>query len=481
MTPQLSDGRRLVIFVVGCLLVLLAWALPVPEPIVADGKTIALTQSGKLCLGILALVVLFWMTEIMPFAITGFLAVVLLHAFGVQNFTAILAKGFGHPIATFVIGILLFSLAVTKTGLGNRLTRVLLAKVGRSSRRVLFAFMVTGGCLSAWMSDAAVAAILMPIAVGILRHEGVKPLESNFGRALLISCVWGPSIGGIATPAGAAPNPLSLSYLKEMAGVEKNFIDWMIFGVPAALVLLPVAWFLLITLFPPEMKELKHVPLGREDGRAWSRAEVTTAAVFLLTVTLWITAPQIKAATGLSLSMEYVIFSTVLIFFIPKLDVLAWTDVHRDFSWSALLLVMTGIAIGFVLGDVGVAEWLSYSVLHHVGQLPVYGMIVLTAVIVAILHNLFASNTITAVVMVPIVLHSAMLMGAPPWLAVAPAAFMSTMGLILVTTAPTNMIPYSAGYFSIRDFAKAGVVVSLVGSVVIGSVIYLIHVVFGIQ
>jgi solute carrier family 13 (sodium-dependent dicarboxylate transporter), member 2/3/5 len=171
----------------------------------------------------------------------------------------------------------------------------------------------------------------------------------------------------------------------------------------------------------------------------------------------------------------------VLIFFIPKLDVLAWTDVHRDFSWSALLLVMTGIAIGFVLGDVGVAEWLSYSVLHHVGQLPVYGMIVLTAVIVAILHNLFASNTITAVVMVPIVLHSAMLMGAPPWLAVAPAAFMSTMGLILVTTAPTNMIPYSAGYFSIRDFAKAGVVVSLVGSVVIGSVIYLIHVVFGIQ
>ena len=54
------------------------------------------------------------------------------------------------------------------------------------------------------------------------------------------------------------------------------------------------------------------------------------------------------------------------------------------------------------------------------------------------------------------------------------------MGLILVTTCPTNMIPYTAGYFSIRDFAKAGVMISLIGPIVIGSVIYLIHILFGV-
>jgi solute carrier family 13 (sodium-dependent dicarboxylate transporter), member 2/3/5 len=484
MASKLSDDRRLTVFLAGGFIILLAWFLPLPDPIVApDGKAIALTQAGKVCLGILALVVLFWVTEIMPFAVTGFLGVVLLHALGVQDFGSILARGFGHPITCFVIGILLFSMAVTKTGLGDRLTRIVLTRVGRSSRRVLFAFMTTGAVLSAWMSDAAVAAILMPIAVGILRYEGVKPLESNFGRALLISCVWGPSIGGIATPAGAAPNPLSLSYLRDMAGVEKNFVDWMIFGVPAAVVLLPVAWYILIKIFPPEMEELARVPLAQteQERKTMSAGEWTTAVVFLLTVTLWVTAPLIKSAIGLALSMEYVIFATVLIFFIPKLDVLTWAEVHRDFSWSSLFLVMTGISIGFVLSDSGVAQWLSYSVLHQVGQLPVYLMVVLTALIVALLHNLFASNTITAVVMVPIVLHSAILMGAPPWLAVAPAAFMSTMGLVLVTTAPTNMIPYTAGYFSIRDFAKAGIVISVVGSLVIGSVIYLIHILFGVE
>jgi solute carrier family 13 (sodium-dependent dicarboxylate transporter), member 2/3/5 len=483
ITSKLTTGRRLAVFLAGWIILFIAWSLPLPEPIVNEGKTVALTAGGKICLGILALVVLFWVTEIMPFAITGFLALVLLHAFGVQNFDVVLAKGFGHPIAAFVIGILLFSLAVTKTGLGDRLTRIVLGRVGRNSRRVLFAFMATGGLLSAWMSDAAVAAILMPIAVGILRHEGVRPLESNFGRALLMSCVWGPSIGGIATPAGAAPNPLSLAYLHQMAGVERNFVDWMIFGVPAALVLLPVGWLILIRIFPPEMKELARVPLEQAAGerKPWSRGEWTTAAVFLLTVTLWVCAPLIRQATGLALSMEYVIFATVLLFFVPGLDVLAWTDVHRDFSWNALFLVMTGISIGFVLGDVGVAEWLSHAALHRVGHLPVYFMIVFTALLVALLHNLFASNTITAVVLVPIILHSAILVGTPPWLAVAPAAFMSTMGLVLVTTAPTNMIPYTAGYFSIRDFAKAGIVMSVVGSVVIGSVIWLVHVLFGVE
>jgi sodium-dependent dicarboxylate transporter 2/3/5 len=100
---------------------------------------------------------------------------------------------------------------------------------------------------------------------------------------------------------------------------------------------------------------------------------------------------------------------------------------------------------------------------------------------VTILHNFFSSNTVTAVVMIPIVIYTALLLGVPVWLAVAPAAFCSTMGLVLVTSTPTNLIPYSAGYFSIRDFAKAGVPFSLIGSVIIGVVIYAMHLMFGIE
>jgi len=478
----LTDRTRLIIFFSGGLLVFLAWVLPLPPPTVLNDKTMELTEGGKICLGIMAMVILFWMTEIMPFPISGFLAIVLLHFFGVQSFPEILANGFGHPIACFMIGILLLSLAVSKSGLANRITEIILKSVGNDTRRIVMAFIGTGALLSMWMSDTAVDAILMPMAVSILRAEGVEPLKSNFGRALLIACVWGASVGGLATPAGAGPNPIALSFLRDMAGIDKSFLDWMILGVPAMLVLLPVSCFILLRIFPPEISKLsQNNPSAETQSLPLSRNEWSVIAVFFLTVSLWVFGPAIGTAIGVKLSMEYVVFSTTLLLFIPGIDVLRWPEVQREFPWGALLLIMVGVGLGSVVGTTGVAEWFSYFLLNRIEGLPLFAVVVLTAVMVTILHNFFSSNTVTAVVMIPIVIYTALLLGVPVWLAVAPAAFCSTMGLVLVTSTPTNLIPYSAGYFSIRDFAKAGVPFSLIGSVIIGVVIYAMHLMFGIE
>ncbi len=480
--PAPIARRRLVIFAASLACIGIAWLLPSPEPYVLAGKSIALTESGRLALGVLAMVIVLWITEVVAFPIAGFIAIVLIHALGVQDFNTTLARGFGHPVVGFVLGVFFLSLAVTRSGLGPRMAGVVLGRVGRNPRHIVFAFMGAGALLASGISDGAVAAILMPIAVAVLRAEGVAPLRSNFGRALMIACAWGPAIGGISTPAGTASNAISLSYLHSIGGVSRGFVDWLCFGVPAALLLLPVACVILMWIFPPEMRELAHSPAQAlpRPGRM-SRAEWTTLAVIAATVAGWIGAPAVKSAIGLELSIEYVAFAGVLVFFLPGLDVLAWDDVQREFPWSALFLVMTGISIGFVIGDTGAAEWLACGLIKDLGSLPLYVAICGTALMVCLLHNLFVSNTVTTVVLLPIVLHAALLLGVPPWLAAAPAAFLATMGLILVTTAPTNVIPYTAGYFSLRDFAKAGIVLSVVGPILIGTVIYAMHVLFGFQ
>jgi len=132
------------------------------------------------------------------------------------------------------------------------------------------------------------------------------------------------------------------------------------------------------------------------------------------------------------------------------------------------------------MGVAGATEWLSYSILMKIGTLPLYGLIVGTVLSVSLFHNLLSSNTVTAIVLTPIIIYIALGMNLPVWLAVAPAAFASTLGLIMVTSTPTNLIPYSAGYFSIKDFAAAGIFITPIGSVAIGSVIYLMHILFGI-
>lgn len=87
-------------------------------------------------------------------------------------------------------------------------------------------------------------------------EEGLKPLKSNFGRALLIACAWGTIIGGIGTPSGAGPNPLAIGFVKEMTGYQITFGQWMLFGVPAALLMVPASWAVLLIFFKPVMSHL---------------------------------------------------------------------------------------------------------------------------------------------------------------------------------------------------------------------------------
>jgi sodium-dependent dicarboxylate transporter 2/3/5 len=478
-----SERRRLTVVLIGLALIALSPLVPSPPSFVVDGRTIALTPAGTTCLAVLLMAFLFWVTDVLPFAVTGLLAIVLMHLLGVEEFRTILARGFGHPITAFVIGILLFSLAATRTGAGRRITLYVLGKFGTSTRRTLFAFLAVGAFISAFMSDAAVAAMMVPIAVDLARSQRLEPLQSNYGKSLLIACCWGPSVGGIATPAGAVPNQLGLSFLQEIAGVRKSFADWMVIGVPSALVLLPIAWIVLVKVFPPEMDRLREpeeAGASSRSGKA-TRGEWFTFAAFLLTVALMLAAPALERATGREFSIEYVLLATSLLFFLPGVDVLTWNDVQRDFPWGALLLVMSGMAIGSVVHSVGVAEWISYLVLGKIGALGVFGTILATALLISLLHNFLSSNAITAVIMIPIIIHAAMLQGVSPWLAVAPAAYASTMGLVMVTTSPTNMIPYTAGYFTMRDFARAGIVMTFVGSLAVAGVIYSMHLLFGVR
>ena len=230
--------------------------LPEPRPIERQNGLIALTPDGKACLAILAFAVTLWVTEALPFAVTSLFVLILIPVFGIADYPTVIAAGFGNPLITFFIGVLFLSSGFTRSGLGTRLVLRVLAVVGTRTDRVLLGFLVVGALLSMWITDMAVAALLLPLGVGVLRDAGLKPLESNFGRALMISCAFGPLIGGIGTPAGTGANLAAIGYLRELAGIEISFLRWMAFGVPAALMMIPLAWLILLRAFPPEIDRL---------------------------------------------------------------------------------------------------------------------------------------------------------------------------------------------------------------------------------
>lgn len=277
---QSSLRRQYFFLALACLILLAMVLVPMPESITQVDNA-ELTPAGQIAMGVLLFALVLWITEVIPFHITGLMAVILLALLQVDTFQEIVMIGFGNHIVVFFIGVLTLSAFITHSGLGKRISVFLLSKTGNSTAMILLGFLTAGALLSMWITDMAVAAMLMPLGVSILREEGLKPLKSNFGRALMISCCWGPTIGGIGTPAGAGPNPIAIQFMADMAGINVSFIDWMKFGVPSALLLLLPSWGLLLLFFKPELKRLtrtseelreefrKLPPMEQEEKPPW--------------------------------------------------------------------------------------------------------------------------------------------------------------------------------------------------------------------
>jgi solute carrier family 13 (sodium-dependent dicarboxylate transporter), member 2/3/5 len=470
--PALSEppgrgDRKLLILLAAAALLAAVHLLPAPAPLERAGNVIPLSDAGKTCLGIMAFAVTLWVTEALPFAATSLLVVLLIPAFGIADFREVVRASFGDPVIVFFIGVLILAAAFTQSGLGTRLTYLVLLRVGTRTSRVLLGFLIVGTLISMWITDIAVAAMLFPVGVGLLRDAGLRPAHSNFGRALMIATAFGPLIGGIATPAGTAANLVAIAQLKQLARVDVSFWRWMGLGVPASLLMIPFAWRILLWMFPPEIEQL---PITREAIRERLRdlgplrpAEWRTLLVFATVVVLWLFTPLPIEAVGLAGGVAM---------FLPGLRVLAWKEAEAQVEWGGVMLIVAGLSLGLVLFESGAARWLAWVLLGHITSVPDALRPFVIVLAVAGLHMLFSSNTVTATIIIPILVALATDLRLDPWMTVAPAAFTSSLAFILVSEGPTTIIPYASGYFSIRDLAKAGVVMTIAAAACVAATQY---------
>ncbi|HEY3159130.1 MAG TPA: DASS family sodium-coupled anion symporter [Vicinamibacterales bacterium] len=470
--------RKFLILLAATALLFAIHFLPAPAPLERAGNVIPLTAAGKTCLGIMAFAVILWVTETLPFAATSLLVVLLIPAFGIAGFRDVVRASFGDPVIAFFIGVLIMSAAFTTSGLGTRLTYLVLLRVGTRTDRVLLGVLIVGTLISMWITDIAVAAMLLPLGVALLRDAGLQPGQSNFGRALMIATAFGALIGGIATPAGTAANIVAIAQLKQLAATDVSFLRWMRLGVPASLLMVPFAWWILRWLFPPEIDRLPisvetiHARL-RELGPL-RRGERRTLLVFAVVVALWLLTPLLEAWSGgrIALPIEAVGLAGGVALFLPGLRVLSWKEAEAQVEWGGVMMIVAGLSLGLAVFNTGAARWLAWVLLGQITSVPDALRPFVIVLAVAGLHMLFSSNTVTATIIVPILVALATDLHLDSWATVAPAAFTSSLAFILVSEGPTTVIPYSSGYFSIRDMAKAGILMTIAAAACIAATQY---------
>jgi sodium-dependent dicarboxylate transporter 2/3/5 len=290
----------------------------------------------------------------------------------------------------------------------------------------------------------------------------------------MMAVAWGALVGAVGSPAGSGSNPVVLRFLSEIAHFELGFTGWMAYGIPAALLLVPAAWHVLVLLFPPEEARLKRS--GEELRRAFreqapmSRDERAVLAIFFLTVFAWIASPLLERITHIKWPISMAALGAAVLLFSPGATSFKWKEIEREMDWSGIILIATGIGLGTTLYESGAASWLSAIVFGGIGAFPLFLRLVLVVLGVLVVKIALSSNTLTGTIIVPLVLALGPSLGEGATGLALAAGFAANLAVILVTTSPVNVIPYSTGYFKISDMAKAGAVFAPIAALILALV-----------
>ncbi|MCR2052590.1 DASS family sodium-coupled anion symporter [Actinomyces bowdenii] len=468
----------------------------------AAGNEAAYTIAGLRAVAAAAVLLgTWWMTEAIPLAATALLPLVIFPALQVAEFKEVAAPYASDTIFLFMGGFML-ALTMQKWNLHRRVALAVVLRVGTRPRTLVLGFMVATGFLSMWVSNTATAVVMLPIGISVLGL--VSSLVGGMGRirclsaSLMLGIAYAASIGSVGTIIGTPPNALMVAYLSETHGIEIGFGQWMLVGVPLAVILMGVAWWLLVyVLFRPEVDD---IPGGREViEEAWrelgpmSRGEMRVAVVFVMTAAAWVLTPIILEQTGSSLTISdalIAMISATLLFLLPGdrtrgTRLLDWTTA-KDLPWDVLLLFGGGLSLSAMFSRLGLSIWIGEQA-KGLGALPIVLLVAAVALLVILLTEL-TSNTATAAAFLPIMGGVAIGVGlteqAPAniMLLVVPVALSATFAFMLPVATPPNAVAYGSGYIQIGDMVRAGLWLNLAGAVLVTlAVMGLVVPVFGLS
>jgi sodium-dependent dicarboxylate transporter 2/3/5 len=441
---------------------------------------------------VLALMVIFWLTESIPLPVTALLGAVLNIVLGVADAKTVLSP-FADPIIFIFIGGFMLSRAMMRHRLDRRIALAVLSfpGVSKSPFRILGAMGLVTALVSMWVSNTATTAIFLPIALGVLGSltGGANLRSQTFATGLMLMLAYAASIGGIVTPVGSPPNLIALGQLEKLAGIEIGFLTWVLLMVPIFLAMFGVLWVMLWFLHPGGRGSGLSVQGGslaeflanqRTALGGWTAGQVSTAAAFGVAVVLWLLPGVAQAVVGNK--HDVVVFlnryfpesivallAACLLFFLPGKKgerALDWEEASK-IDWGIILLFGGGISLGALMFSTGVAKALGETASGLFG--PEAGLWALTglAIVVGIVLSETTSNTSSATMLCPVVIALADGMGVSPVAPTLGACLGASMGFMLPVSTPPNAIVYGSGLVPLPAMLRAGIIFDILGFLVI--------------
>jgi sodium-dependent dicarboxylate transporter 2/3/5 len=436
-------------------------AMPLPD----------LSTQGKGALAVAGVAAFLWVTNATQPAVTGIVVLFLLPFTGVLSNENTYAY-FGNHAVFLVLGAFILASPVMRSGLSARIALWAVSYFGRSTGTLITSILWIGALLSFVISEHAVAAMLFPIVLEIVQAVKIKP-GSKFGVAAFLALVWGVVIGGTATVLGGARAPLAMGILESTTGEKIGFLEWTLWALPVALIMLTIAHLMLLYISRdaavslPEARqflETRTQALGPVSQR-----EKTTAGIMVVTIGLWI-------MMGDAWGLDTVALLGVLMVF--ALRVADWHEVEEDVNWGVFVMYGSAIALSAALRDTGAAEALAQRLLD--ANIESSALVLGIVVVLAMGVTEIMSNAASVAVLMPIALVIAESYGIGSTAMTLSVAVPAGLAFMIPVSTPAIAIVISVPYISTLDVLVRGVWLKALGLLVFLLIAFVYWPLFGL-
>jgi sodium-dependent dicarboxylate transporter 2/3/5 len=364
--------------------------------------------------------------------------------------------------------------------------------VGARPARILIAYGLLAAFLSAWMSNTATAAMLVPIALSLIRFmESEANIPKKYGTALMLMTTYCCSRGGMATPVGTPPNLIAVGMLSEQLDLRITFVQWMLFSVPIVLVLLVIVMAYLSWAGNAGVDEIPGTDRIIADRKAalgpWRRGEINAVIAFGATVLLWVGPGLLALVLGREHPVTVSVLTSVpeavaamvgvvLLFLLPlsktQRSTITWKQAAQ-IDWGTILLFGGGLALGALAASTGLAQAVGQAITGLVPTSDVAALTFAAAIFTVVLSETM-SNTAATNIAIPIVISIAMASGVNPMIPAITCALSASVADALPVSTPPNAIVYASGRVTITDMIRYGVLMDLIAVTVVPGLALLI-------
>ena len=438
------------------------WFLPAPQGLSVDAWHF---------LAIFLAVIVGLVIEPIPSALVGLVGVSVISLIGLAGKTPAAnvkwaLSGFSNSIIWLIFAAFMFAMGYQKTGLGKRISLVMIKYMGKSSLGLGYAVAFADLVLAPFMpsSTARGGGTIFPNAINIPIIFGSTPEHEprKMGAYITWIAMTATCVTSSMFLTALAPNLLAVDLIAKGANITIEWGAWAKVMVPLMLPLFLVTPLLVYWIYPPTQKSSPEAPAWatqelQKMGKI-SFKEILMASFALLALVLWIFGKELKVdATMAAISIVAVVVLT---------RVISWDDVIGNKpAWNILVWFATLVALASGLNDVGVLKWIGKGTESYLSSLTPTLLMISMIVFFFILHYFFASLTAHTTALLPIFVVIAAKLIAPEQLMTFMILLTSTIGLMgIITPYGTGPSPiwYGAGYISQGRWWALGAIFALI-------------------